>query len=266
MTVRRVLSLLAAAAAACAGPDRGVLPAPVEPARADPPALAWEVIGSSVEGRPVEAVTLGDGPERVYLIAGIHGDERPAVENADRLRLFLEDALPLHVTVRLVRDANPDGTALGTRTNARLVDLNRNWPAASFRPSPGRGPAPLSEPETACVHDDLQDFGPDLVVVLHAARRGPFANFDGPGREAARRFAAAASAVDPRWYVEADMGYATPGSLGSYVGVDGGLPIVTVELDRRQTAEEAWAGLRAGIAAVLGGSPAPAPPDAYDVR
>src|ERR1051326_3147278 len=38
-------------------------------------APAWTRIGSSVRGKPIEAVTLGSGPKRVYIIGGIHGDE-----------------------------------------------------------------------------------------------------------------------------------------------------------------------------------------------
>ena len=35
----------------------------------------------------VEVLLRGSGPRRVYLVTGIHGDERPAIENAERLGL-----------------------------------------------------------------------------------------------------------------------------------------------------------------------------------
>ncbi|MDA1264265.1 MAG: DUF2817 domain-containing protein, partial [Planctomycetota bacterium] len=222
--------------------------------RAAPVHGEWTEIGRSVEDRPLLARTLGAGSARVYLVAGIHGDERPAIENADRLEVLVATSLPQGVTVRLVRDVNPDGSAVGSRANARGVDLNRNWPARNFTPHASRGPAPLSEPEAAAMHADFLRFDPTLVIVLHAARSGPFVNYDGPARDLAHTFASAARAHDERWRVVADMGYPTPGSLGSWVGNDLGLPILTVELQRAESAESLWPGLRAGIVAALDSS------------
>lgn len=212
-----------------------------------------QVIGTSVEGRPIEVTEYGSGDWRVYLIAGIHGDERPGIENVERLRSFLESAGLPGAQLRMVADANPDGTANGTRKNARGVDLNRNWPASNFSPAQGRGPEPLSEPETAAVYADIERFEPHLIIVLHAARRGPYVNYDGPARPLASRFARAAGEVQQGWHAKSEMGYPTPGSIGSLVGVDRDLPILTVELRRGQDAAQAWPGLRAGLSAVLTG-------------
>ena len=229
----------------------------IDPPR-EPAPPSWSAVGASARGRPILARTRGHGPRRVYVIAGIHGDERPAVENARRLALLFDSDLPTGVAARLVLDANPDGTAARTRGNARGVDLNRNWPARNFEPARRHGPAPLSEPETAAVHADLVRFDPGLVIVLHAARRGPFVNFDGPAQAHAQAFAAAAAALDPRWRVVADVGYPTPGSLGSWLGIDAGVPILTVELPRSEEAEAVWPALRAGVLAALARAPAAA--------
>lgn len=210
----------------------------------------WTEIGRSAQGRPIEAVTLGSGSSgtpRVLVIGGIHGDEQegaPAVE-----ALLADGSWRRGATVRIIRDANPDGTAAGTRFNSRGVDLNRNWPASNFKPSRSRGRSTLSEPETAAVHADILAFRPAIVVVFHSARGGPFVNFDGPAAELAGRFGAAAARADPRWRVVAQMGYATPGSLGSYLGVDCGVPILTVEFQR---GHEAGAAAEAAIAGLTG--------------
>ena len=235
----------------CTLPGRSVDPVSPAPTLGDVPGREWELLGSSRLGRPILVGTFGAGERRVYLIGGIHGDERGGVENAGRLALLLETELPPATSVRFVVDANPDGTATNRRGNAHGVDLNRNWPAANFSPAAERGPEPLSEPESAAVHTDLQAFAPSLVIVLHAARGGPFVNFDGPAREVARAFVEAAAKIDPRWHVVADMGYSTPGSLGSLVGRDWGVPILTIELQRAESGEECWPALRAGLLAAL---------------
>lgn len=225
--------------------------APARVARVEPAAAVPTVIGRSVEGRPIEAVTLGRGMgRRVLIVGGIHGDEPEGGRTMNAVVAFLR-ALGPEATIRLVRDMNPDGTAAGIRTNGRGVDLNRNWPASNFRPGGDRGPEPLSEPETRALFEEIERFGPELVVVCHSARGGPFVNFDGPAAEEATVFAAAAAQTDGRWRVVPSMGYPTPGSLGSYMGVDRGVPILTVEFARGHGAEAAWAAMRDGMSAVL---------------
>jgi protein MpaA len=215
---------------------------------------AWVEIGRSVQGRSLQGAVFGTGAKRIYLIASIHGDERSGGENVDRLRTFLLDEVDLTgLSVRLLRDANPDGSETHSRQNARGVDLNRNWPSRSFRPGSGRGPAPLSEPESAAVYSDMIAFDPHLVVVLHAARGGPFVNYDGPAEREAGRFARGAARIDSRWHVRADMGYPTPGSLGSLIGIDMGVPILTIEFKRDSPSDAVWPTFRAGLTALPGG-------------
>jgi predicted deacylase len=227
-------------ATACAVPREHLAPAQ----REAPP---WARIGTSVEDRPIEARTFGDGAYRIYLIGGIHGDEHDGGRWVDELCERLGPDGLSGTTLRVVRDLNPDGTAARSRTNARGVDLNRNWPASNFEPSTSRGLAPLSEPETHTVFDDLRSFEPDLAVVLHSARRGPFVNYDGPAEPLALLFADAARAADARWRPVADMGYATPGSFGSWAGKDGRFPVLTIEFERGGDPERARLALFAGV-------------------
>ncbi|MFG0242661.1 MAG: M14 family zinc carboxypeptidase [Phycisphaerales bacterium JB054] len=218
-----------------------------------PPAQGWERIGTSTQGRPIEATTIGAGggiAPRVLLVGGIHGDEPEGGRTIDAIEAYLRVLRP-GATVRIVRDVNPDGTASNARHSANDIDLNRNWPAANFRPGSSRGPAPLSEPETRALHDELERFDPDAVLVVHSSSRGPFVNYDGPAAELATVFASAAAASDRRWRVVPDMGYATPGSLGSYVGIDRGVPILTLEFDRGHEADAAWIAMRDGVRAVI---------------
>ena len=217
----------------------------------------WEPIGTSREGRPVRAMNLGAvdrsvgdrsaKARRVTVIAGIHGDEQEGLRHLPEIIELLKDA---PWDVRLIENASPDGAAAESRTTSTGVDPNRNWPSDNFRPSRRNGPRALSEPEIAAVHGDLLRSKPDLVIVLHSARSGPFVNFDGPAADEAHRFRAGAG--NP-WRVQPSMGYPTPGSLGSWVGVDWGVPILTIEFRRGSGPEESGPALLRGLRSVLWG-------------
>ncbi len=245
------LLVLAAVVSACAvTPSRSpVSPAPVAPLDAPPVASTtnWQAIGRSVEGRSLLVAQAGTGPVRVYVVGGMHGDEtegRTALES-------LRSQPRVGATLRVLRDLNPDGTAVYRRANARGHDLNRNWPARNFQPGATGGDAPLSEPETRALHQDLRAFKPQIVVVLHSISSGPLVNYDGPAEGLAAAFENAARSVSPEWRVVPDMGYPTSGSLGSYLGVDQRVPVLTIEFRRGQDEATATAALRKGLAAVI---------------
>ena len=61
----------------------------------------------------------------MLVIGSIHGNETAGHAVIARLRAATP---PAGVRLLLVRTANPDGVAAGTRQNARGVDLNRNFP------------------------------------------------------------------------------------------------------------------------------------------
>jgi protein MpaA len=223
-----------------------------DPAPPAPVPSPWLNVGTSQEERPIRATTRGRGVHRVLVIGSIHGNETEGLSALEGVLADISEATDL-ATLLVVRDMNPDGTAKATRTNANEVDLNRNWPAANFRPGRARGAAPLSEPETRAVHELLDSFDPELVVVFHSIRRGPFVNYDGPQprtEDLARAFSNAASAHDRRWKVVGNMGYPTPGSLGSYVGLGRKVPILTIEFDRGHSEALARASATAGLLAV----------------
>jgi protein MpaA len=145
--------------------------------------MSDEVIGHSVQGRPIVLVRVGDpaAARKLLAVGCIHGNE-PAGRG---IVADLQRATPAPDTrLLLVRDMNPDGFAHDVRTNAHGVDLNRNSPEHWA----GAGARPWSEPETRAIRDLILREEPTLSIYYHQ----PFGLVDVPegGRpQAARRYA-----------------------------------------------------------------------------
>jgi len=190
-------------------------------------ALGFDALGKSTEGRPIRGRRFGRPGPALLVFGGIHGDEPASVEALIELAARLAAGSQGDVPVWLLPAANPDGVAHGRKNSAHDVDLNRNFPARSFvtEHAPGYfpGPAPLSEPETRVIADLVAREPIAAVVAVHA----PFAcvNYDGPAAPWAQAVAAACG-----WPPRAHIGYPTPGSLGAWLGIDRGLPVLTLEL------------------------------------
>src|SRR5919202_4677352 len=126
------------------------------------------LIGHSVDHRPIVATRVGDpaAQVRVLVVGDIHGNERAGERIVARLR----HAHPSGVQLWLVRSANPDGAAAGTRQNARGVDLNRNFPYRWRRGPRGTyypGPRAGSEPETQALMRLVRRVRPQLAIYYH---------------------------------------------------------------------------------------------------
>ncbi len=140
-----------------------------------------EVVGTSVEGRPIVALHRAhEGATRTLLVVGsIHGDERAGMRVVRRLRDRL--TLPADLDLWLVPTVNPDGVAADRRTNAHGVDLNRNFPYRWYGGGGATwgGPAPFSEPESLALRDLVRRLNPRLTVVFHQPLFGVGANDTG---------------------------------------------------------------------------------------
>lgn len=145
------------------------------------PRSGLAVLGWSVEGRPIDALWLGQPPTSeapvLRVLGAHHGDEWSSFELALALaeELVARDGLDPKVTELLDRATiwvvpyvNPDGVVARRRYNARGVDLNRNydfqWRSSAYR----AGPAPFSEPETRAVRALFQYDPPLLGLSLHS--------------------------------------------------------------------------------------------------
>lgn len=99
------------------------------------PALRVTEIGRSIQGRPIRAVSFGNGPTRVLLWSQMHGDESTATMSLADIVAWMADAArpdPLRdrlaeaLTVVMVPMLNPDGAELFQRENAIGIDVNRD--------------------------------------------------------------------------------------------------------------------------------------------
>lgn len=124
-----------------------------------------QVLGKSVEGRPLHALTYGNGPTRVLLWSQMHGDESTATMALFDLFNFLESSeadafapirkiLQEKLTIRFIPMVNPDGAEQFQRRNALHIDLNRD----AIR---------QSSPEAIILKAARDDFEPEFGFNLH---------------------------------------------------------------------------------------------------
>ena len=175
------------------------------------------------DNRELEVQVFGSGAEVVMMIATIHGDESAGTPLLHRLASHLNANPDLlnGVQLVLVPVANPDGFDRNRRTNSQGVDLNRNFPTSNFSSRSRNGDSPLSQWESRALHDLILHWKPNRVVSIHQPLR--CIDYDGSAKSLAEEMAVA-SGLPVR-----KLG-ALPGSLGTLLGVDLGIPIVTVEL------------------------------------
>ena len=192
------------------------------------------VYGKSVEGNPLTVWLPETNKPDILVLASIHGDEaETTVVLSDALRSISPDGLKNAA----ILCGNVDGLARGTRGNARGVDLNRNFPTANWSPEPvyykSRGNEPqdielspgehsASEPETKALLSLLEQLKPRAVVTLHSA----LACIDDADGSVLGRLLAQKTGLP----LEVGVGYATPGSFGSWAS-EQKLNLITYEFE-----------------------------------
>jgi C-terminal peptidase prc len=212
---------------------------PAAPAKPSEPAKATsgrkaEVIGTSVEGRPIEAYVFGGEGPGLCILGGMHGDEPAGALICDELIAHLERTKYAGRRLVVVPRVNPDGLERRQRGNARGVDINRNFPVEDWRRNRKGGPWPGSEPESVALYDFIVKEEPVAVVSLHQKLK--LIDYDGPAEDLAMRMAKGLG------YPVRRMG-TPPGSTGAWIGETLNIPLVTVEMPEnveRAGAQELW--------------------------
>ncbi|MEM7143897.1 MAG: murein tripeptide amidase MpaA [Verrucomicrobiota bacterium] len=199
-----------------------------------------EEYGRSVLGAPLEVWLPASGEVSTLLVAGQHGEEAESTFVLSRALRCLEGA-PSAAGVVLA--SNPDGMARATRGNANGVDLNRNYPTADWTAEGttycwqvgaesevtlSTGSEGGSEPETRAFMGLVERLQPKRVIALHA----PLACIDDPQLSDMGKELSEESGLP---LVES-VGYATPGSFGTWAG-ERGLHVITYEFPRASLEE-----------------------------
>ena len=140
-----------------------------------------------------------------------------------------------------------------TRVNKNGVDLNRNFPTSNWgelnqnsndnknsskksiilpvdNNNPDNyyeGPSPASEKETKFIVNLMDKINFDAIITLHSPYK--VVNYDGDNGGKALKLAETISTITD-YPVQKDIGYPTPGSFGTYAGVERDIPTITIEM------------------------------------
>jgi protein MpaA len=203
-----------------------------------------QIIGYSVKNEPIELYYINNPKSAfsILFIGGVHGNESEGFLFLERLIKEIEHKqikIPENISLWICPRVNPDGCKVLRRTNANNVDLNRNLPTKDWisdftEPKYYPGPYPGSEPETKVTLVMLENIKPKFIISFHSYEK-PMINYNGNCLDLAKEMSKY-NHLEPK----GDIGYPTPGSLGTYAGLEKNIPTITLEILRGQSPEEVW--------------------------
>ncbi|OYY71593.1 M14-type cytosolic carboxypeptidase [Sphingomonas sp. 28-63-12] len=131
-------------------------------------------LGQSIDGQPIDCLSIGTGAKNVWLYGRQHPGETMAefwMEGAlERLTHATDPvtaALLAKASFHIVPNANPDGSSRGhLRTNAVGVNLNREWATPTLEKSP----------EVLAIRKAMDETGVTFAMDVHGDEAIP-ANF-----------------------------------------------------------------------------------------
>jgi murein tripeptide amidase MpaA len=135
--------------------------------------VEYRCLGHSIEGQPIDCLTMGEGETQVWLYARQHPGESMAEHWMEGALAMLTDPADPHArvlrqkcTLHIVPNCNPDGSCRGhLRTNFAGVNLNREW----AEPSKERSP------EVLCIRNAMDETGVHWAMDVHGDEAIPAA-------------------------------------------------------------------------------------------
>ena len=121
-----------------------------------------EILGYSVEQRPIYGLKLGEGNYKVLAWSQMHGNETTTTKACLDLVDYLQEtdqgkAMLKQLQLQLIFQLNTDGAERYTRLNANKIDLNRDA-------------VQETQPEMTTLKTVYSAFKPDLCLNLHGQR------------------------------------------------------------------------------------------------
>lgn len=186
--------------------------------------------GQTATHLPILAHRFGRSGPQVLILGGVHGNEPEGVIAALGLVQKFIQAYTYKLRTTLVPMFNLDGILAQNRRNARGVDLNRNLPTKDWTREVKEekyfpGTEPNSEPENKALVSWIDEHKPNLIISLHSWH--PLLNINGNCRPEAEILARLTG-----YEIKEDIGYPTPGCLGTYCGLERDIPTLTYEIAR----------------------------------
>ncbi len=169
------------------------------------------------------------GLKKILVVGVFHGDE-PQGE------YFINEYLKLNkVNAKNSLYFVPRLNENNLRTNKNGVDLNRNFPTKNWIKSTKDdyfgGEVAASEEETKFLVKLIEENKFDAIITIHAPYK--IINYDGPACELASKISQILG-----YPIESDIGYPTPGSFGTYCGIERNIPTITIEIDENKAPKE----------------------------
>jgi protein MpaA len=195
--------------------------------------------GQTSKKLPIFAYEFGvNETNHTLILGGVHGDEIEGVIVARDLlsRLMKSESVFDHMKITLVPELNPEGVLHKTRGNLNGVDLNRNLPTSDWSPEIKTpryhpGSSPMSEPENQALCKFIAAQNLKFILSLHSWN--PMLNINGDCQAEAEILSQMTG-----YRIDRDIGYPTPGSLGTYGAIENGVPTITYEIERGQKQED----------------------------
>jgi protein MpaA len=188
------------------------------------------LFGTTPQNLPITATRFGHTGREILILGGVHGDEPEGVAAALTLQHRFHTRFPYALQATVVPQFNVEGILNNTRMNSNGVDLNRNLPTRDWDPVArteryNPGPQPGSEPENKALVQYLATRNVAWILSLHSWN--PMLNINGNCRREAEVIASYTG-----YTITEDIGYPTPGSLGTYAGIEKKIPTLTYEIER----------------------------------